>query len=73
MQDKITSVSKMAQQEKRRQLDESIDLADPLNKRIEEVLKVKDEAPSLTSYPSSESIREFESDEIDYGQYCTMQ
>ena len=69
MQDKITSVSKMAQQEKGRQLDESIELADPLNKRIEEVLKVKDEAPSLTSYPSSESLREFESDEIDYGQY----
>ena len=58
----------MAQQEKGRQLDESIELADPLNKRIEEVLKVKDEAPSLASYPSSESLR-FESDEIDYGQY----
>ena len=56
LQDKITSVSKMAQQEKGRQLNESIELADPLNKRIEEILKVKDEAPSLTSYPSSESL-----------------
>ena len=35
--DKITSVSKMAQQEKGRQLNESIELADPLNKRIEEI------------------------------------
>ena len=69
MQDKITSVSKMAQQEKGRQLNESIELADPLNKRIEEILKVKDKAPSLTSYPSSESLQEFESDEIDFGQY----
>ena len=58
----------MAQQEEGRQLDESIELADPLNKRIEEILKVKDEAPSLTSYPSSESLQEFESDEIDFGQ-----
>ena len=56
MQDKITSVSKMAQQEKGRQLDESTELADPLNKRIEKILKVKDKAPSLTSYPSSESL-----------------
>ena len=56
MQDKITSVSKMVQQEKGRQLDESIEIADPLNKRIEEILKVKDEAPSLTSYPFSESL-----------------
>ena len=69
LQDKITFVSKMAQQEKGRQLDESIELADPLNKRIEEILKVKDEAPCLTSYPSSESLWEFESDEIDFGQY----
>ena len=59
----------MAQQEKGRQLDESIELAGPLNKRIEEILKVKDEAPSLISYPSSESLQEFESDEIDFGQY----
>ena len=59
----------MAQQEKGRQLNESIELADPLNKRIEEILKVKDEAPSLTSYPSSESLQEFESDEIDFEQY----
>ena len=63
---KITFVSKMAQQEEGRQLDESIELADPLNKRIEEILKVKDEAPSLTSYPFSESLQEFESDEIEF-------
>ena len=59
----------MAQQEKGRQLNESIELADPLNKRIEEILRVKDEALSLTSYPSSDSLQEFESDEIDFGQY----
>ena len=59
----------MAQQEKGRQLDESVELADNLNKRIEEVLKVRDEAPNLTSYPSLESLQEFESEEIDYGQY----
>ena len=46
----------MAQQKKGKQLDESIELADPLNKRIEEILKVKDEASSLISYPSSESL-----------------
>ena len=40
----------------------------PLDKRIEEILRVKDEAPSLI-YPSSESLQEFESDEIDFGQY----
>ena len=68
LQEKITSVSKMVPQEKGRQLNESIELADPLNKRIENILKVKDEVPSLTSYPSSESLREFESDEIDFGQ-----
>ena len=38
----------MAQQEEERQLAESIELAGPLDKRIEEILKVKDEAPSLT-------------------------
>ena len=59
----------MAQQEEGRQLAESIELAGPLDKRIEEIQKVKDEAPSLTSYPSSESLQEFESDEIDFGQY----
>ena len=59
----------MAQQEEGRQLAESIELAGPLDKRIEEILKVKDEAPSLTSYPSSESLQEFESDEIDFEQY----
>ena len=46
-----------------------IELAGPLDKRIEEILKVKDEAPSLTSYPSSESLQEFESDEIDFEWY----
>ena len=46
----------MVPQEKGRQLNESIELADPLDKRIEEILRVKDEAPSLISYPSSESL-----------------
>ena len=46
----------MVPQEKERQLNESIELADPLDKRIEEILKVKDEAPSFISYPSSESL-----------------
>ena len=66
LQDKLTSVSKMAQQEEGRRLTESIELSGPLNKRIEEVLKIKDEAPSLISYPSSESLQEFESEEIDF-------
>ena len=69
LQNKITTVSKMAQQEKGRQLNESIKLTDPLNKKIEEILKAKGEVSSLTSYPSSESLWEFESDEIDLGQY----
>ena len=69
LQDKITSVSKMAQQEREGQLNESIELTDPLNKRIEEILKVKGEVPGLTPYPSLESLCEFESDEIDLGQY----
>ena len=56
----------MAQQEEGRQLAESIRLAGPLDKRIEEVLRIKDEAPSLISYPSSESLQEFESDEMDF-------
>ena len=59
----------MAQQEEGRQLAELIELAGPLDKRIEEILKVKDEAPSLTSYPSSETLQEFESDEIDFERY----
>ena len=46
----------MAQQEEGRQLAESIELTGSLDKRIEEILKVKDEAPSLISYPSSESL-----------------
>ena len=58
----------MAQQEEGRQLAESIELAGPLDKRIEEILKIKGEAPSLTSYPSSESLQEFQSDEIDFEQ-----
>ena len=67
MQDKLTSISKMAQQEEGRQLAELIELAGPLDKRIEEVLRIKDEAPSFISYPSLESLQEFESDEIDFG------
>ena len=66
LQYKLTSISKMAQQEEGRQLAESIELAGPLDKRTEEVLRIKDEAPSLTSYPSLESLQEFESDEIDF-------
>ena len=56
----------MAQHEEGRELAESIELAGPLDKRIEEVLRIKDEAPSLISYPSSESLQEFKSDEIDF-------
>ena len=56
----------MTQQKGGRQLAESIELSGPLDKRIEEVLKIKDEAPSLILYPSSESLQEFESDEIDF-------
>ena len=59
----------MAQQERVGQLNESIELTDPLNKRIEEILKVKGEVPGLTPYSSLESLHEFESDEIDLGQY----
>ena len=59
----------MTQQEEGRQLAESIELSSPLNQRIKEVLEIKDEAPSLISYPSSESLQEFESDEIDFEQY----
>ena len=69
LQDKLASVSKMTQQEEGRQLTESIELSGPLNQRIKEVLKIKDEAPSLISYPSSESLQEFKSDEIDFEQY----
>ena len=69
LQDKLASVSKVTQQEEGRQLTESIELSGPLDKRIKEVLKIKDEAPSLISYPSSESLQEFESDEIDAEQY----
>ena len=59
----------MTQQEEGRQLAESIELSGPLDKRIEEILKIKDEAPSLMSYPSSESLQEFKLDEIDFEQY----
>ena len=58
----------MAQQEEGRQLAKSIELSHLLDKRIEEVLRIKDETPSLISYPSSESLQEFESDEIDFEQ-----
>ena len=37
----------MAQQEEGRQLTESVELGGPLDKSIEEILKVKDEAPGL--------------------------
>ena len=43
LQDKLTSVSKMTQQEEGRHLAESIELSGPLDKRVEEVLRVKDE------------------------------
>ena len=66
LQDKLASVSKVTQQEEGRQLTELIELSGPLDQRIKEVLKIKDEAPSLISYPSSESLQEFESDEIDF-------
>ena len=59
----------MTQQEEGRQLTESIELSGPLDQRIKEVLKIKDEAPSLISYPSSESLQKLESDEIDFEQY----
>ena len=69
MQNKITSVNKIAQQEREGQLNESIKLTDPLNKRIEDILKIKDEVLGLTPYPFSESLHVFESGEIDLGQY----
>ena len=69
LQDKLASVSKMTQREEGRQLTELIELSGPLDQRIKGVLKIKDEAPSLISYPSSESLQEFESAEIDFEQY----
>ena len=69
LQDKLASVHKATQQEEGGQLTESIKLSGPLDQRIEEVLKVKGETPSLVSYPSSESLREFKSDEINAEQY----
>ena len=44
-------------------------MSGPLDQRTKKVPKIKDEAPSLISYPSSESLQEFESDEIDFEQY----
>ena len=69
MQSKITSVNKIAQQEREGQIKESIELVDPSNKRIEDILKTRDEVLGLTPYPSSESLHEFGSEEIDLGQY----
>ena len=68
MQSKITSVNKIAQQEREGQIKESIELVDPSNKRIEDILKTRDEVLGLTPYPSSESLLEFGSEEIDLGQ-----
>ena len=56
----------MTQQEEGRQLTE---LSGPLDQRIKEVLENKDEVPGLISYPSSESLQEFKSEEIDFEQY----
>ena len=59
----------MTQQEEGRQLTELIELSGPVDQRIKDILKIKDEAPRLISYPSSESLQEFESGEIDFEQY----
>ena len=59
----------MTQQEEGRWLTESIELSGPLDQRIKKVLKIKDEAASLISYPSSESLQKLESDKIDFEQY----
>ena len=69
LQDKLASVGEVTQQEEGRQLTKSIKLSGPLDQKIEEALKIKDEAPKLISYPSLESLQEFESDEIDSEQY----
>ena len=69
MQSKITSVNKIAQQEREGQIKESIKLVDSSNKMIEDILKMRDEVLGLTPYPSSESLHEFGSEEIDLGQY----
>ena len=69
MQNKITSVSKTAQEQKKDQLDGTIKLVDPLKKAIEKISKVEDDVVGLTPYPSSESLREFGLEEIDLGQY----
>ena len=69
LQSKITSVNKIAQQEREGQLDGSIELVDSSNKRIEDILKTKDEVLGLTLHPSSESLCEFGSEERDLGQY----
>ena len=69
MQSKITSVNKIAQQEREGQIKESIKLVDSSDKKIEDILKTRDEVLGLTPYPSSESLHEFGSEEIDLGQY----
>ena len=69
MQSKITSVNKIAQQEREGHIKESIKLVDLSNKKIEDILKTKDKVLGLTPYPSSESLRVFGSEEIDLGQY----
>ena len=51
LQDKLASVSKVTQQEEGGQLTESIELSGPLDKRIKEVLKIKDEAPASYHIP----------------------
>ena len=69
MQSKITSVNKIAQPEREGQIKESFELVDPSNKRIEDILKTRDEVLGLTPYSSSESLHKFGSEEIDLGQY----
>ena len=69
MQSKITSVNKIAQQQREDQLDGSIELVDPLDKAIGEIPKTEDEVLGITPYPSSESLHEFGSEEIDLGEY----
>ena len=69
MQSKITSVNKIAQEQKKDQLDGTIDLVDPLEKAVGKISKVEDKVLGLTPYPSSESLCEFGSEEINLGQY----
>ena len=69
LQSKITSVSKMTQEQKRDQSNGITQSIEPLEKATEEIPKAKDHVVGLTSYPSSESLHEFELKEIDSGQY----